>query len=98
MPEAQQSQPEVPAVRANFELAVQAAAALLRNEIAKTSDWEADGSELELRYGSSAEAITISGLQGLRQGLDLLAGVSTDRSVSRLVIPAGVMTPRSGVV
>lgn len=98
VPEAQQGHPEVLAVRANFELAVQASADLLRNVIAETSDREASGSELELRYGSSVESITISGLQGLRQGLDLLAGVRTDRSVSRLVIPAGVMNPRAGVI
>lgn len=96
-PEAQQGRPVVP-VRANFELAVQAAADLLRNETAEMSDREASGSEIELRYGASAEAIIVSTLQGLRQGLDLLAGVRTDRSASRLVIPVDAMTSRVGVI
>ncbi|WMT41629.1 DUF58 domain-containing protein [Paenibacillus sp. D2_2] len=97
-PVARTGRPEDSATDAGFELAIQAAATIIRGELTIRLDQEAGDGELELRYGTTAEAILISGQRGVWQGLNSLAGVRTDNSTSQLVLPVGVMTPRAGVI
>jgi len=98
-PEARTDQPEDTALCAGFELAVQAAAAVLYCELAGPYNREADDNiELELRYGTTAEGISMSGQQGIWHGLNWLAGLRADNSTSRLVLPIGAISRRNGAI
>ncbi|HEY4391288.1 MAG TPA: DUF58 domain-containing protein [Paenibacillus sp.] len=97
-PVARTGWPEDSVTYADFELAVQAAAAVLRGELTVRSDREADNGELELCYGTTAEGISISGQRDVRQGLNSLAGLKADNSTSHLVLPAGAIAPRKEVI
>jgi hypothetical protein len=86
---------------ASFELAVQAAAMLLRREFDQASDREPRGDhELYFHYGTMSKGLALSGHHGLRQGLDLLAGVRLEQGQlsTRYTIVRDAIRTRTGMI